>query len=235
MKAYLTATMIALMTTSMVHANQSALEKNLKKEFPEINTKILGTTPVKEVYEVLIGENVVYTDQNARYFFVGQLIDFKNKENLTAKREKQLTQVDVSTLPTEQAIKSVKGDGTRKLYVFSDPDCPYCKKLEQNLTNIDNVTIYTFLFPLKNLHPNAENVAKQIWCSSNPYEAWEEYMILNNPPSALATCDNPVQKNINLGRNIGVTGTPTLFFQDGTRVSGAMSHENISKMLDEIK
>ena len=235
MKKWLTLLGLSALTLTSAYASTTTLEKNLKKEFPQVPTKILGDTPIKGVYELLVGDTIVYTDENARYFFVGNLVDFKNKQNLTAKREEALTKIDVNTLPLEQAIKHVKGDGSRTLYVFSDPDCPYCKKLEKNMTSVDNVTLYTFLFPLKNLHPNAETVAQQIWCASNPYEAWEDYMILNKAPTTTANCDNPIQKNIALGRSLNITGTPTLFLADGSRISGALDAEDLNKLLDQYK
>lgn len=235
MKKWFSSLILSVLSLNLAYANQTTLEKNLKKEFPEIPTKNLGETPIKNIYEVMVADTIVYTDENARYFFVGNLVDFKNKENLTAKREQALNKIDVSKLPLEQAIKHVKGDGSRVLYVFSDPDCPYCKKLEQNMTSVDNVTLYTFLYPLTNLHPRADIVAEQIWCSSNKYEAWEDYMILNEAPDSVIGCDNPIQNNIKLGQKLNITGTPTLFLKDGTRISGTLSTEQINKLLDDVK
>ena len=233
MKKWMTLLGLSAFMLTNTYANTTTLEKNLKKELPNLPLKILGTTPVKGIYEVLLDDRIVYTDENARYFFVGNLVDLKNKVNLTAKREDSLGKIDVSKLPLDQAIKHVKGDGSRTLYVFSDPDCPYCKKLEQNMTSVDNVTLYTFLFPLKNLHPNAETIAKNIWCSSNPYEAWEDYMILNKAPDTSSNCEHPIQKNIDLGRSLNVNGTPTLFLADGSRLAGAVSAEALNKLLDQ--
>lgn len=235
MKLWLSAVAIGLMTFNSAYADQKILESNLKKQFPGLPAKILGTTPIPTIYEIQVGDNIVYTDENARYFFVGSLVDFKNKENLTANTEKQLHKIDVSALPLDQAIKYVKGNGERVLYVFSDPDCPYCKKLEENMTSIDNVTVYLFLYPLKNLHPNAETIAKQIWCSSNRYEAWEDYMILKEAPSASPNCSNPIAKNIALGNTLNISGTPTLFLADGTRIAGTPTTEQLKSILDTIK
>lgn len=235
MKLWLSTLACGLMMFNFAHADQKTLENNLKKQFPGLPAKILGTTPIPNMYEIQVGDNIIYTDENARYFFVGSLVDFKNKENLTAKTEKQLNKIDVSILPLDQAIKYVKGNGERVLYVFSDPDCPYCKKLEENMTSIDNVTVYLFLYPLKNLHANAETIAKQIWCSSNRYEAWEDYMILKEAPSASPTCSNPVAKNIALGNSLNISGTPTLFLADGTRIAGTPTTEHLKSILDTIK
>lgn len=235
MKKWLTLFGLSALTFTSTYANTTTLEKNLKKEFPEVSTKILGKTPFSNIYEVLVSDTIVYTDENARYFFVGNLVDFKNKENLTAKREQTLNKIDVKDLPLDQAIKHVKGDGSRVMYVFSDPDCPYCKKLEQNMTSVNNVTVYTFLYPLKNLHPNAEKIAQQIWCSSTPYDAWEDYMILSKAPETLATCDNPIAQNLELGRKLNISGTPTIFFKDGSRVAGVLSTDQINQFLNKAK
>ncbi len=231
--------LLATLTLSLLaytsYANQTTLEKNLKQLYPEIPAKVTGTTPIKGMYEIQVGDSFVYTDENARYFFVGNLVDFKNKENLTAKREQERNKIDISKLPLEQAIKNIKGDGSRILYVFSDPDCPYCQKLEQALTTVDNVTIYTFLYPLKNLHPNAELVASQIWCSNNRYEAWEDYMVNRTPSTTSPNCDNPIQKNIQLGRSLNISGTPTLFLKDGQRVMGGRDANEIEELLQSIQ
>lgn len=235
MKTWLFPALLSSLTITSVSANQSTLEKNLAKEFPNISTKVLGPTPINNMYAVALGDSVLYTDENARYFFIGNLVDYKNKTNLTEQVQKKLGSEIIKSLPLEQAIKFVKGDGSRSIYVFSDPDCPYCKKLEQNMTNVDNVTLYTFLYPLKGLHPNAENVAAQIWCADKPYEAWEDYMILNKAPTNIANCDTPIEKNLKLGAKLGITGTPTIFFQDGSRVSGALSSDQINQILDGNK
>lgn len=222
---------LGLLASTLTYANQATLEKNLKTDYPQLSMQVIGETPVKGIYTVQVAGNLVYTDENARYFFVGNLVDFKEKENLTAKQEQQLNKIDVAKLPLENAIKLVKGNGERTLYVFSDPDCPYCKKLEQALTGIDNVTVYTFMYPLVSLHPNAERVAKQIWCSKNQYDAWEDYMIHSRKPSATPNCKNPIQQNIELGKALKVTGTPTLFLKDGQRVSGGRDADEIESLL----
>ncbi|EPG34604.1 thiol:disulfide interchange protein DsbC [Acinetobacter colistiniresistens] len=146
----------------------------------------------------------------------------------------ELTKIDVKQLPLDQAIKYVKGKGERILYVFSDPDCPYCQKLEQHMTSVDNVTVYLFLFPLKRLHPQAEAVANKIWCAKNQYEAWEDYMLHRKAPKNTTQCETPIQKNLVLGQKLQIDGTPTLFLQNGTRLSGSPQNaEQIEQLLQE--
>lgn len=235
MKKFLSVLSACLFSVTLAHANQATLEENLKANFPTIPTTVVGTTPVPNIYAVQVDGGLVYTDENARYFFVGNLIDFQEQENLTAKEQQKLNRIDVSKLPLENAIKHVKGNGERVLYVFSDPDCPYCKKLEKSLTNIDNVTIYTFLYPLVTLHPNAEKVSTQIWCSKNSYNAWEDYMINNRKPNGSLTCKNPIKANIELGKSLKVSGTPTFFLSDGQRISGGREAAEIEALLKTVK
>ncbi|GAA5008951.1 DsbC family protein [Acinetobacter puyangensis] len=235
MKKFLTMISLSIFAVTFAQANQTTLQKNLQKNYPEMNAKVTGSTPFNGVYEVNVGNQIVYTDEKGQYFFVGNLVDFKNKENLTAKREQQLNKIDVSKLPLDQAIKQVKGNGQRVLYIFSDPDCPYCQQLEKELTSIDNVTIYLFLYPLKTLHPNAETVAKQIWCSSDRYAAWEDHMINQQAPTALPNCSNPISKNLTLGQTLKINGTPTIFLKDGQRISGAREAADIEALLGTQK
>jgi thiol:disulfide interchange protein DsbC len=136
-------------------------------------------------------------------------------------------------LPLDQAIKVVKGNGSRKLVVFSDPDCPFCKRLEQReLVNITDVTIYTFLFPLEQLHPDAANKSKAIWCSTDRAKAWTDWVINSQLPKTTQTCDTPIDKIATLGRKLGVSSTPTLIFSDGKRMLGAYPAKEIEQALD---
>lgn len=165
MKTWFTALSLSLFTMTMSHADIQTVEKNLKQNFPDIPVKSVKNSPVKDVYEVYMGGRIVYTTDEAKYFFVGNLIDLKEQKNLTEESIQVLSKIDVSKLPLDQAIKQVKGKGERVIYLFSDPDCPYCHKLEQELKKIDNVTIYLFLYPIATLHPNAVEISNKIWCS----------------------------------------------------------------------
>lgn len=234
MKKILSAALLGLFSYGS-HASEATLEKNLKHNYPDLPFQVINETPVKKIYSVKIGDSLVYTDEQARYFFVGNLVDFKTKENLTTKQEQKINKIDVSTLPLEQAIKHVKGNGERVLYVFSDPDCPYCKQLEQAMTSIDNVTIYLFLYPIVNIHPHADVIAQQIWCSSNPYEAWEDYMLHSKAPAASSQCKHPISANMQLGKTLKVAGTPTFFLQDGQRIVGGRDSSEIEALLQSVK
>ncbi|MDM1246566.1 DsbC family protein [Acinetobacter sp. R933-2] len=231
MKTWFTALSLSLFTMTMSHADIQTVEKNLKQNFPDIPVKSVKNSPVKDVYEVYMGGRIVYTTDEAKYFFVGNLIDLKEQKNLTEESMQVLSKIDVSKLPLDQAIKQVKGKGERVIYLFSDPDCPYCHKLEQELKKIDNVTIYLFLYPIATLHPNAVEISNKIWCSKQPYQAWLDYTIDKKQPVASKNCASPVTKIAALGKTLEVEGTPTFFLKDGTRISGVRSAEELEKIL----
>lgn len=220
---------------SAAHANVTTVQNNLKKNFPEIPVQSVQPTPVKDIYEVYMGGQIVYTNDDANYFFVGNLIDNKNQRNLTQESLQRIERIDVSKLPLNQAIKHVKGNGQRVLYVFSDPDCPYCQRMEKEMAQVNNVTIYLFLYPLTNLHPNAEKMATQIWCSKNQYAAWENYLVNRVQPPAVAACPTPIQKNLELGAKLNITGTPTMFLKNGNRITGATSAAQMNQLLDQAQ
>ena len=235
MKIWLSLLTLGLFTFSSAHADIQTLQQNLKTKYPEIQVKSVQNSPIKDVYEVYMGGRIVYTNEEAKYFFVGNLIDLKEQKNLTEERMQALKSIDVKSLPLKQAIKHVKGKGERVIYVFSDPDCPYCQNLEKELKNIDNLTVYLFLYPITRLHPNAESISQQIWCSKNQYQAWEDYLIDKKQPSANKSCTTPIEKNIALAKSLEVDGTPTFFLQDGTRISGVREAGEIELLLKAVK
>ena len=235
MKIWLSLLTLGLFSFSSAHADIQTLQQNLKTKYPEIQVKSVQNSPIKDVYEVYMGGRIVYTNEEAKYFFVGNLIDLKEQKNLTEERMQALKSIDVKSLPLKQAIKHVKGKGERVIYVFSDPDCPYCQHLEKELKNIDNLTVYLFLYPITRLHPNAESISQQIWCSKNQYQAWEDYLIDKKQPTSNKSCTNPIEKNIALAKSLEVDGTPTFFLQDGTRISGAREAGEIELLLKAVK
>lgn len=230
MKTWLTS-LALLLTLSIAHADIQTVEKNLKNNFPDIAVQSVKTTQLKDIYEVYMGGRIVYTNDDATLFLVGHLIDLKAQKNLTEESEQILNSIDVKTLALDQAIKHVKGNGERTLYIFSDPDCPYCQKLEKELVKINNVTIYLFLYPIASLHPNAVNISKQIWCSKDPYQAWQNYVFNSTKPLQSTNCKTPVDQNIQLAHHLNISGTPSFFLKNGRRISGALSAEQIESLL----
>ncbi|MBT9499122.1 MAG: DsbC family protein, partial [Zoogloea sp.] len=166
-----------------------------------------------------------------QYVFTGDVIDLKNRSNLTQARLNKLQAVKWDSLPFGDALKTVKGKGERKLAVFSDPDCPYCRKLEEELAKVDNITVYTFLYPIEGLHPKAVQTSKQIWCAPDRNKAWEEYTTKNVVPKNDGKCANPVDATIALGSKLKVSGTPTIFFANGQRVPGMVPAAQLERLL----
>ena len=214
-------------------ADEASLKKAVEAAYPKMTVESIVKTPYAGLYEVYMNGQIIYTDEKFSFLIAeGHLVDSKSKKDVTGERLADLSKIDFSALPLDQAVKVVKGNGSRKMAVFSDPDCPFCKRLEQNeLVNITDVTIYTFLYPLEQLHPDAANKAKAIWCAADRSKAWQEWALNNQPPKKSANCDAPIEKVAALAKRMGVTSTPTIFFADGKRMLGAYPAAEIEKAL----
>ena len=219
--------------TSLAIADEASVKKAVEAAYPKFKVESVTKTPYAGLYEVFMGGQIVYTDEKMSFLIAeGRLVDPKTKKDITGERMEELTKIDFSSLPLEQAIKVVKGNGSRKLVVFSDVDCPYCKRLEQNeLSNVTDITIYTFLYPIEQLHPDAAAKSKLIWCANNRVKAWEDWIFNNQLPKASGTCEVPLEKIGQLARKIGVTSTPTLIFSDGKRMLGAQPYKEIERAM----
>jgi thiol:disulfide interchange protein DsbC len=223
---------LGLLACSLVpaFAQEAVIRKNLAEKFPAFE-KIdeVTRTPMNGLYEVRVGFDIFYTDERGDYLLQGNLLDVKNRRNLTEERVEKLTAVDFDKLPVKDAFKLVRGDGKRKLAVFEDPNCGYCKRFEQDLTNVDNVTVYLFLYPV--LGQDSIVKSRNIWCAKDKVKAWNDWMLRNTPPVA-AECDMaPIKRNRDFGQKHNITGTPTLIFSNGTRAPGAISAQEVEKML----
>jgi thiol:disulfide interchange protein DsbC len=201
---------------------------SLRKTYPNTNFTAVRPAGVAGMYEVQMGGKLAYTDATGRYFLFGNLVDLQNQVNLTADRMAEMTKIDVKTLPLAQAIKTVKGKGSRTLYVFADPECGYCKSLEKTLTGVEDVTIYTFLMPI--LGPRSQASAESIWCAKSPSMALQGYMV-DGAELKPAKCDNPLARNVALGESMGVQGTPTIFTAAGKRIAGAPQLDRLNEAL----
>jgi thiol:disulfide interchange protein DsbC len=182
------------------------------------------------LYEVQLDGELVYTDEKVTHVILGDVIDAKTRKNLTDERKQKLSQIKFSDLPLDMAVKQVKGNGKRVLATFEDPNCSYCKKLAKELQGVNDVTIYTFLYPI--LSPDSSDKAKNIWCAPDRSKAWNDFMINNQSP-ANGTCDHPTEKVVAFGRKLNIRGTPTMFFADGSRVPGYMPMATLEKALDK--
>ncbi len=186
------------------------------------------------IYEILIGGQLLYVDRDVNFVIVGTMFDPRTRENLTQKRLDTALKVDFKALPFDRAIKTVRGDGSRVMVTFEDPNCGYCKRLWQNMGELKNVTIYTFLYPI--LSPDSHEKSKAIWCSKDRAASWDDYMVKNQAPAAAAAdCKNPLEQNVALGRELGISGTPTIVFADGTRAAGAIPVPAIEQRLAAAK
>ena len=191
-------------------------------------------TPYAGLYEVRTGSNIIYTDAKAEYVFVGQIFDAKTKQNFTKERLENLNKIKFSELPLDLAIKTVKGDGSRTIAVFSDPNCGYCKRFEQTLKEVDNITVYTFMFNI--LSEDSAAKGRNVWCSTDKNKAWQSWMVDGRAAASAATnCTDPGKQVFELGQKLRVTGTPTVFFSDGTRIPGAIDAKGLEQKLSNVK
>jgi len=182
------------------------------------------------LYEVLIGGQIYYVDSDVTFVLAGRMFDPASREDLTQKRLDVALKVDFKSLPLAQAVKTVRGDGSRVMVTFEDPNCGYCKRLWQNMAELKNVTIYTFLYPI--LSPDSMEKSKAIWCSKDRAASWDEHMVQNKIPAAApGDCKTPLDQNVALGQQLGISGTPTIVFADGTRSAGAMPVPAIEQRL----
>lgn len=213
-------------------AVETTLRKNLAERLPSFG-KIdeIRAAPIAGLYEVRIETEIFYSDAEGNYLVNGQIIDTRNKRNITEERLDKLLAINFDSLPVKDAFTIVRGNGKRKLAVFEDPNCGYCKRFERDLQKIDNVTIYMFLYPI--LGPDSTDKSRNIWCAKDKGKAWLDWMVRNEAaPKADASCDvMALGRNLEFGKKHKITGTPTLVFTDGSRVPGAIGAADVEKML----
>jgi thiol:disulfide interchange protein DsbC len=233
----LLAAALACVAAFAASAGEAEIRKNLAARFPQFaQIEEIRKTPIAGLYEVRInGSELIYSDEQGNFLVQGEMIDVKARRNLTQERVDKLNEVAFDKLPVADAFKIVRGNGKRKLAVFEDPNCGYCKHFEKDLRNIDNVTIYLFLYPV--LGPDSNAKSRNIWCSKDRAKAWTDWMVGDvKPDSAAATCDSAaLDRNIAFGRKYNITGTPTLIFADGTRTPGAVPAAQVEKQFAAIK
>ena len=225
--------LLGLLSISLAHAAEtdttSKLKDTLGKSVGEITQ--INKSPIAGLYEVVTPDHIFYADENGQYLIDGNLFDLKARRNITDARSRQLFAIDFSKLPLELAIKKVKGNGSRKLAYFTDPNCGFCKKLERELKNVNDVTLYLFLYPI--FDGSAEKV-EAVWCSQDKVKAWDNLM-LNGVQPAPGKCDTPIAKVMALGKKLKLNGTPALIFANGTINPGYMPAPELEKALDSNK
>ena len=219
------------------HANEEAIRKAVAEMLgSQVKVEGVTKTGILGLYEVRLtteeGVRIVYTDEAANYFFVGNIIDNTTQTDLTEARMRKLNAIRFADLPLAQAFKIVRGKGTRQLAYFSDPRCPYCKRFDQELTKVDDVTVHVFMLPI--IAPDSAAISKAVWCAPDRSKAWLDLMLREvAPPAPKANCETPLEKNLALSKKFRINGTPTLVFADGQRVAGMIPAGRLSKMLDE--
>ena len=211
-------------------STETIIKRTLESRLGGVKIEAVAKTPYLGLYEVRLDGEILYTDERINYIFSGNIIDAKNMQNITEKRLRDLTAIKWENLPLDAAVKTVRGNGKRTLAVFSDPNCPYCKRFEKDLAKVDDVTIYTFLYPI--LSQDSHDKSRAVWCSADRSKAWSDLM-LNGAVLTATRCDAPIEKTLELGRKYRVTGTPTLVFANGERVPGAISAEQVERLLTQ--
>lgn len=233
-KKWMTQAALALvLISSSAWADEALVKKQLEVRFPDLPIQGVRAAPMAGWYEVFSGDRLFYVDDKADFILIGSVIDAKTKRNLTEERIRDLLRVKFDALPFSDAIKIVKGDGKRKIAVFEDPECPYCKKLDAELVQLTNYTLYVFLFPLDQLHPDASNKSKKVWCAKDRAKAWTDLMSKAQVPQNKGDCATPLARISDLAGQLHISGTPAVIFEDGRMVPGAIPKEQIEKFLAE--
>src|SRR3954465_12189583 len=221
----------------VARADEAAIRKSVEPKMGGARIDAVNPTPVPGLYEVQYksadGIQVVYTDANGTYVIQndGHLIDIRNGRDLTDERRRKLNTVAFDKLPLDMAVKIQRGNGKRVLVMFSDPYCPYCQQFEKTLQQIDDVTVYVFMYPI--IRPQNADHSKAVWCSPDRAKAWLDLALQSKRPAAAATCDNPVEKVLELGPSLRINSTPTLILANGERIAGGLPAADMRDLLDQ--
>jgi thiol:disulfide interchange protein DsbC len=224
----------ATLAAPVAHAQEATIRKNLSERIPQLQ-KIdeVSRTPINGLWEVRVGTEIIYTDSEGNYLLQGSMIDTKQKKNLTEERVEKLSAIEFDALPVKDSFTIVRGNGKRRLAVFEDPNCSYCKRFERDLQKVDNITIHMFLYPI--LGGDSPEKSRNVWCSKDKGKTWQDQMVRDQAP-ANGSCDTAaIARNLDFGKKHRITGTPTLFFVDGSRVPGAITAAQVEKYLTDAK
>jgi thiol:disulfide interchange protein DsbC len=230
-KNLLLATLMSLIALAC-NANPDNVRKEFEKKYPEVKVDRVTKASLGEFWEVFAGGEILYTDDKVNYLMIGTLVNTANKENVTEKRLAKLTAINFADLPIQHAIKLVRGDGSRKLAVFEDPNCGYCKRFERDLNSLDNITAYIFVYPI--LSPDSTEKAKSVWCAPDRLKAWQDLM-LRDRTLPKGNCDNPIDQIVEYGQRQRIMGTPLTILANGERVSGALSKDQLEARIVAAK
>ncbi|ABE45413.1 DsbC family protein [Polaromonas sp. JS666] len=223
----------AATVATVARSDDAAVRATLQRTFPQSPIQSPSKTPVPGVLEAAIEGQIIYITEDGQYVLGGPLLDVKASRNLTEVRLEQINAIPFDSLPLDWAFKRVKGTGARRIAIFEDPDCPYCKMLEQTLEGMDNLTVYVFLYPIDQIHPDAVAKSKAVWCAKDRVKAWDDAMRPGTVPTGAANCDNPIAKIIDFAKRHRITGTPTTILADGRRLVGAVPRAELEAQLQK--
>lgn len=214
---------------------ETTIRKSIEERLgPSAKVASVTATPYSGLYEVRVGNEIIYTDKNAEYLFVGNIFNAKTSQNLTKERTDEFNRIKFSDLPLGLALKTVKGNGERVIALFEDPNCGYCKRFRQTtLKQADNITVYTFMYNI--LSPDSFVKSANVWCSADRNKAWDDWMLNGKVPPTSKKCDNPNNKVVELGQKLGIEGTPAIFFADGSRIAGMVDLKTLEAKFASIK
>jgi thiol:disulfide interchange protein DsbC len=222
---------LASFISTLSLANVDTVKTNLTKQHPNLKIENIQATEMKGIYSGSMDGQVVYVGEDTQHILIGSMFRLSDQKNLTKDLMLKQNSIDWKKLPLQDAVKTVRGNGKRQIAVFSDPNCPYCKQLETELTKLNDVTIYTFIYPIKT---QSIAVSKQVFCEKDPALAWSNLIAKGIQPSSKKTCANPIERNLTLGKSLALNGTPAIIFSNGFKVMGAYPAQEIEKMWQEL-
>jgi thiol:disulfide interchange protein DsbC len=219
------------LVSSLALADEAVIRKAIQAKFPDAKIESITKTQYLGLYEVYMDKQLFYTDDKVNYIFLGHILDTKSNQDVTEQRLRKLSAISFDSLPLDAAFKKVRGNGKRKVAYFADPNCSFCKRFEQELAKVDDLTLYIFLYPI--LSADSTEKAKAVWCSQDRAKTWDALMLNGVVPAGSASCQTPIEKIVNFGMQHRITGTPTLIFADGSVVPGMMRADQLEKVLDK--
>ena len=222
---------LASFISTLSLANVDTVKTNLTKQHPNLKIENIQATEMKGIYSGSMDGQVVYVGEDTQHILIGSMFRLSDQKNLTKDLMLKQNSNDWKKLPLQDAVKTVRGNGKRQIAVFSDPNCPYCKQLETELSKLNDVTIYTFIYPIKT---QSIAVSKQVFCEKDPALAWSNLIAKGIQPSSKKTCANPIERNLSLGKSLALNGTPAIIFSNGFKVMGAYPAQEIEKMWQEL-
>lgn len=222
---------LASFISTLSLANVDTVKTNLTKQHPNLKIENIQATEMKGIYSGSMDGQVVYVGEDTQHILIGSMFRLSDQKNLTKDLMLKQNSIDWKKLPLQDAVKTVRGNGKRQIAVFSDPNCPYCKQLETELSKLNDVTIYTFIYPIKT---QSIAVSKQVFCEKDPALAWSNLIAKGIQPSSKKTCANPIERNLTLGKSLALNGTPAIIFSNGFKVMGAYPAQEIEKMWQEL-